>query len=92
LFIIAPQLLDLGLAPAGTTAVMVVLQINQTLRLTTTKVFSPSPGAVLGKAPLRIDGYTGIKRIIRTEDDIDLPVQNSVLLCVSHNIFSISLP
>jgi hypothetical protein len=92
LFILAPQILDLSLAPAGTTAVMVVFQINQTSRLTTTKVFSPCPGYVLGKASLRIDGYSGIKRIIRTEDDIDLPVHRPVLLCVCHNIFSISLP
>ena len=40
----------------------------------TAKVLGPRPGKVLGKTSLDVGGNAGIERIVRTEDDIDLPV------------------
>ena len=50
----------------------------------TTKILGPRPSGVLAKAPLDIGGNAGIERIVRAEDDVDLPVHVRLLVAVSH--------
>ena len=71
-----PQLLDLQFAPTGATAVMPAFEINDPLWRTTTKILGPGSGGVFSKAPGNISGNTGIERIVRTENHIDLPIHN----------------
>jgi len=53
---------------------MAGLDINQLLGLPAAKIFSALSVCMLIKAPGNIDGDAGIKRVIGTKDDVNLPV------------------
>jgi len=68
------QPFDLQFPFSGRTAGVVTFLIHHTQRLPAAKVLCSGPIGMLPEAPHRVRGNAGIKRAIRTEDYIDMPV------------------
>ncbi len=68
------QPFDLQFPFSGRTAGVVTFQVHHTQRLPAAEVFCSGPIGVLPETPHRIRGNAGIKRVIRAEDYIDMPV------------------
>jgi hypothetical protein len=59
------------------TAVMAGFYVDQLFRLAAAEIFCSLPGCMLVESLGDIDSYTGVKRVVGTEDDIDGPVHGS---------------
>ena len=66
--------LDLCLSPGSARATVAVFEINHLYRLSSPKVLGPSTLLVLAESSFHIRGDPGVEGVVRTEDDVNLPV------------------
>ena len=71
--------LDLQFSAAGRTPGMICFQIHNLQRLPPPEILGPAPIGMLPETPLRINGDSGIERVVGAENNIDVPGHSACL-------------